>query len=52
VARVALRHYSNFAQENPDAVEHLNRLFKLEDEMIASGRLSHDFGVLVAAKPG
>jgi O-antigen biosynthesis protein len=42
----------NFVQENPDAVEHLNRLFKLEDEMIASGRLSHDFGVLVAAKPG
>ena len=40
----------NFTQETPGAMEHLQRLFKVEDELIESGRLGHDFAVIVATK--
>lgn len=38
----------NFTDENPGSVDHLKRLFTLEDALIESGRLSHDFAVVIA----
>jgi len=38
----------NFNDENPESIDHLRRLFDAEDELIASGRLSHDFAVIIA----
>ena len=39
----------NFTEENSGSLDHLKRLFELEDDLLASGRLSHDFAVVVAA---
>jgi SAM-dependent methyltransferase len=38
----------NFTDQNPGSLELLQRLFQLEDELIASGRLAHDFAVIIA----
>jgi SAM-dependent methyltransferase len=38
----------NFAEENPGSIDHLRRLFQVEDELTASGKLSHDFAVIIA----
>jgi 2-polyprenyl-3-methyl-5-hydroxy-6-metoxy-1,4-benzoquinol methylase len=38
----------NFAEANPGSLDYLTRLFQLEDTLIESGRLSHDFAVIVA----
>jgi SAM-dependent methyltransferase len=40
----------NFREDDPQALEYLRSLFKLEDEMIASGKLQHDFAVIIARK--
>ena len=40
----------NFSEENTGSLEHLKRLFDLEDSLIESGRLSHDFAVIVATR--
>jgi O-antigen biosynthesis protein len=39
----------NFVDENPGALDRLRLLFRLEDELIESGKLSHDFAVIIAA---
>jgi SAM-dependent methyltransferase len=38
----------NFCEENAGSLEHLRRLFTLEDELTASGAVSHDFAVIIA----
>ena len=40
----------NFAEHDPAAVTYLDSLFELEDRLIASGKLHHDFAVIVARK--
>jgi O-antigen biosynthesis protein len=39
----------NFTEQDPDSMVELNRLFRLEDELIAAGQFSHDFAVIIAA---
>ena len=38
----------NFREENAGSLEHLCRLFEVEDELTASGKLAHDFAVIIA----
>lgn len=38
----------NFREENAGSLEHLRRLFEVEDELTASGKLAHDFAVIIA----
>jgi SAM-dependent methyltransferase len=38
----------NFCEENAGSLEHLRRLFTLEDELTASGTVSNDFAVIIA----
>jgi hypothetical protein len=40
----------NFSEENPESLDHLRRLFEAEDALIESGRLAHDFAVIVATR--
>jgi len=40
----------NFSEENPGSLDHLQTLFRVEDEMIAGGRLQHDFAVIIAQR--
>jgi hypothetical protein len=40
----------NFAEDDPEAMKYLESLFRLEDELIASGKLHHDFAVIVARR--
>jgi O-antigen biosynthesis protein len=40
----------NFDDSNPEAVEYLRWLFALEDELIDSGKLQHDFALIIAKK--
>jgi SAM-dependent methyltransferase len=40
----------NFSEKNSGSLEHLKRLFAIEDELIAAGRLHHDFAVVIATK--
>jgi SAM-dependent methyltransferase len=40
----------NFTEQNPGSLDHLRRLFEAEDTLIQSGRLSHDFAVIVATR--
>jgi 2-polyprenyl-3-methyl-5-hydroxy-6-metoxy-1,4-benzoquinol methylase len=39
----------NFGDHNPGSLDYLQRLFDVEDQLIASGRLDHDFAVIIAA---
>ena len=39
----------NFSVENPEDVDHLERLFDLEDQALINGTLGSDFTVLIAA---
>jgi SAM-dependent methyltransferase len=38
----------NFCRQNPGSLDHLRRLFVVEDELTASGVISHDFAVIIA----
>jgi O-antigen biosynthesis protein len=38
----------NFTEKAPGSLDHLRRLFDLEDHLIALGTLAHDFAVIVA----
>jgi 2-polyprenyl-3-methyl-5-hydroxy-6-metoxy-1,4-benzoquinol methylase len=38
----------NFCEENAGSLDHLRRLFALEDELTASGAVSNDFAVIIA----
>lgn len=38
----------NFQEENAGSLAHLQRLFEIEDELTASGAITHDFAVIVA----
>jgi SAM-dependent methyltransferase len=40
----------NFDEGNPEDMQYLQSLFEAEDQLIASGRLQHDFSVIIAAK--
>jgi O-antigen biosynthesis protein len=40
----------NFTENDAASMEYLDSLFKLEDRLIASGRLRHDFAVIIARK--
>lgn len=40
----------NFNEDEPGSLERLEELFHLEDELIASGTLSHDFAVMIARR--
>ena len=40
----------NFDEGDPDGMAQLQSLFNLEDELMASGTLQHDFAVIVAAR--
>lgn len=37
----------NFAEENPGSLDYLRRLFNVEDELTSSGKLGHDFAVII-----
>ncbi len=39
----------NFKQDDPAALDHLQRLFAVEDALLASGEIVDDFAVIVAA---
>ncbi len=41
----------NFREGDPSAEAWLLRLFEIEDELTTTGRLRHDFAVLIARKP-
>ena len=38
----------NFCEENAGSLDHLRRLFNVEDELTASGKLADDFAVIIA----
>src|SRR5262249_34161904 len=38
----------NFCDQNPGSLDHLKRLFALEDELTAAGTVSNDFAVIIA----
>jgi hypothetical protein len=40
----------NFTEDNPESMDYLRSLFELEDRLLASGKLQHDFVVVVAQK--
>ena len=40
----------NFDDSDPEAVNYLHWLFGVEDELIASGKLQHDFALIIAKK--
>jgi SAM-dependent methyltransferase len=40
----------NFLPDNPRAMSYLESLFRLEDDLIACGRLQHDFAVIIARR--
>ena len=40
----------NFDERNPGSLEQLRRLFQVEDDLIASGRLKDDFAVIIATR--
>jgi SAM-dependent methyltransferase len=40
----------NFDDSDPEGVEYLHCLFAVEDELIASGKLQHDFALIIAKK--
>jgi len=40
----------NFDEGNPGSLELLRRLFQVEDDLIAGGRLQHDFAVIIATR--
>jgi SAM-dependent methyltransferase len=40
----------NFSTDDPAAMAHLESLFKLEDDLIQTGALQHDFAVIIARK--
>ena len=40
----------NFSPDVPGAMEYLESLFCLEDALIASGEMQHDFGVIIARR--
>jgi SAM-dependent methyltransferase len=40
----------NFEDSDPEAAEYLQWLFALEDELIAAGKLQHDFALIIARK--
>jgi SAM-dependent methyltransferase len=40
----------NFDDPDPEAAEYLQWLFAVEDELIASGKLQHDFALIIAKK--
>ena len=42
---------ANFVDSDTEATEWLERLFKYEDELLASGEIQHDFAVILARKP-
>jgi len=41
----------NFCAENAGSLDYLKALFEVEDEAIASGKLHHDFAVIIAMAP-
>jgi SAM-dependent methyltransferase len=41
----------NFRPADPESMRCLERLFAEEDQLIASGQLQHDFGVVIARRP-
>jgi 2-polyprenyl-3-methyl-5-hydroxy-6-metoxy-1,4-benzoquinol methylase len=41
----------NFSVDDPHAIGWLNRLFEIEDDLMARGEIGHDFAVLIARKP-
>lgn len=40
----------NFSEDDPRAVRCLEHLFQVEDDLIAAGKLQHDFAVIVARR--
>lgn len=40
----------NFSESNPESMRYLESLFALEDDLIQSGKLQHDFAVIIARK--
>jgi SAM-dependent methyltransferase len=42
---------ANFREDDPEAKRWLDRIFKIEDDLIANGEVPHDFAVIVAQKP-
>jgi len=40
----------NFVEDNPRSMSYLQSFFDLEDRLIASGRLQHDFANIIARK--
>jgi SAM-dependent methyltransferase len=38
----------NFVEDNRGSIDHLKRLFEVEDELISAGKLNHDFAVIIA----
>ncbi len=40
----------NFTEDDPESMAYLYSLFDLEDQLIASGKLQHDFAVIIARK--
>jgi len=38
----------NFCEANSGSLDHLRRLFEVEDELTAAGAVSHDFAVIIA----
>jgi SAM-dependent methyltransferase len=41
----------NFREDDPEHLAWLQRLFDFEDELIATGKIPHDFAVLIVRKP-
>jgi O-antigen biosynthesis protein len=39
----------NFDEKDPEAMEYLQHLFDVEDQLIANGTLKHDFAIIIAA---
>ncbi len=40
----------NFTEEDPGSMNYLRLIFDLEDRLIASGKLAHDFAIIVARR--
>ena len=40
----------HFAQDDPRSMEYLRSFFDLEDQLIASGKLQHDFAIIIARR--
>jgi hypothetical protein len=39
-----------FSESDPESARRLESLFALEDDLIQSGKLQHDFAVIIARK--